>query len=189
MGSGHSPPILGVKGRGWVRHRTELLSSTRSFPGGKKSSAQTHPVGAYPSVLHFPLPCTKWLAAPACTPAAFPPPFPFVPVTSIQPRISPLLFSTSLFAQCFPHHVPYSITCSVPSSVASDPHTSASSSACRAQTVCCSPCTGMMQHAPILGCNGGYKQLTVMTMLTSPAITAQKGFPVVWEDRLSHKTA
>lgn len=46
-----------------------------------------------------------------------------------------------------------------------------------------------MQHAPILGCNGGYKQLTVMTMLASPAVTAQKGFPVVWEDRLSHKTA
>lgn len=121
MGSGHSPPILGIKGWGWLRHRMELLSSTHSFPGGKKTSAQLHPIHAYPSVLHLPLPRTKELSAPACTPAAFPPPFPSIPDTSIQPCLSPLLFSTSLFAQCFPHLMPYSITYSVLSSLASDP--------------------------------------------------------------------
>lgn len=95
-----------------------------------------------------------------------------------------LLFSASLSARCFSHRVPTRVSYCVPSTPVGDPHTS-----CGARTVCYSPRTQHDATRPRSERNGCSKQLTAMTTFASPAVTAQKCFSVVWEGRVSHKTA
>lgn len=146
-----------------------------------RTSAQSHPTGTQPSLfstfLHpTPNGCLLQLALLRPFLLHFP------PTSHSHPALFYHLFSTSLSAPCFPWQMP--------STPASDQCTSPGYSSCKAGTVCCSLCTGHNATQPCSWLQWLQQtQLRMMTAFASPAVTAQKYFPIVWADRLSHRIA